>query len=300
VADKRFSLFHLSLLPVEQLDFSTLDMTREEWLRHVFSRPMEITYRANESVHWVPKPNPASSVSIVGIIQKQRSHSLHRPPSEGGAEILEKEWQGAYSVIDPTDHEEGQRIAIENDVVGLPATLLRYLVDEVNRRDDRPYNIKFDPIFDGGSFWEFAEASGNILEWVRFDFTAPNMWGAKTELDRELRETRDETGAEKVKVEFRSQQGIKATAKKIQQGVEYAERGAGDISAKSLTGKRYSSKKKQRRSAVPPPLEETEDKAGYLARLWKTILGRRSDDVLAEEAKPMGITSDTKRDTSDS
>jgi hypothetical protein len=288
MGDKKFSLFHLSLLPVPQLDFSTLSMTREGWLRHVFSRSFTVEYRSGHNLVWVPQNSEFSEHTIIGIIQRQKPHSLHRAPEEGGEEYISMEWQGAYALIDPTEHDIGQRIAIENDVVGLPSALLASLVSTMNTRHERPFNIEFDAVFDGRSFWQFAALHNYLLEWIRFDFSAPNMWGAKADLDRELQQTRDETGAERVKIELRSRVGIRAQSKKVIEAVEYAEKGAGDLNSRSLDGKRYSSKRKQKRSSVVSPLDDSLDKTSYFARMWRRILGGESANVSGKENDSLG------------
>ncbi len=124
MAEKKFSLFHLSLMPVSQLDFETAKMTRKDWLIHVFSNTFALEYRAEQTLVWLPKVSGEPHQTLVGVIQKQKPHSRHRPPEQGGEEIIEMEWQGAYALLDPNDHVAGQRIAIENDVVGLPTSLL--------------------------------------------------------------------------------------------------------------------------------------------------------------------------------
>jgi hypothetical protein len=282
MASTKFSLFHLSLMPVSQVDIETLKISREDWLRKVFSEPFAVPYRSADLVHWVPQQSPQRDI-LMGVIQKELTHTFHEPPEKGGAEIQESEWQGAYVVIDPTPNLIGQRIAVEHDVVGLPQTLLKKIFDYLNQRPDRPYNIEFDPIFDGSSFWAFAKQNNNRLRYICFYFAAPNMWSATTELERELADTRTETGAERVSIKFASNDHIKADAKRIEEGVGYAERGAGDISAQATTGKRFTSKKKQKKTEVPKPVTDEVDKLSYLSKMWHSILGRENDDLSAKK-----------------
>lgn len=291
MATTKFSLFHLSLMPISQIDIETRKISREQWLRLVFNETFAVPYRADYQIHWVPQNSPEPDI-VMGVIQKELTHILHEPPERGGAEIKKSEWQGAYVVLDPTPNRIGQRIAVEHDVVGLPNALLKRIFDHVNQRPDRPYNIQFDPIFDGSSFWTFAKANDNRLRYVKFDFSAPNMWGAANELDRELKETRADTGAERVKIQFESDDFVKANSKRVKEGVEYAERGAGDVSAQAINGKRFSSKRKQKKTEVPKLATEQEDKSSYLSKLWHSILGRENDDSSNKEGPSVVDLSD--------
>lgn len=239
------------MIPVSQPTFNTPKVTREEYLRQVLEQHFEFFDQYERPFHWTPRLDFLSA--IVGIIQQEKDHKHHMPPSAGGTETRTPEWQGAYVVIDPTSHDDGQKMAVENDIVGRPTSLVRALLQHINANPDRPYTLEAATIFDSRSFWDFSAQNGDKLKSVRFEFVVPNMWGTKNDLDEDLRETGAETGAEKVNISFRSSSGIRTKSNKVREGVEYAERGAGSIRATSMLGESYSSSTKPIVSIVDDP-----------------------------------------------
>jgi hypothetical protein len=125
-----FTLFHLSLQAIRQTALFAVDLDREHWLRRALSETFSFPHWGGGELTWVPRDAPLGL--IFGIIQQEKDHILHEPPEAGGAEISSREWQGAYVVIDPRPHEEGQRAAVENDVVGKPSALLKSLLRAIN------------------------------------------------------------------------------------------------------------------------------------------------------------------------
>ena len=104
MAQKTFTLFHFSLVPIAQLDIETRPKeTRESWLRHALSESFEFTHWGGGKLYWVPLGD--IDECIAGLLQRTRQHEHHRSPAEGGAEVVTEEWQGAYVLIDPTHHD---------------------------------------------------------------------------------------------------------------------------------------------------------------------------------------------------
>lgn len=238
MAGKTFTLFHLSLMEVRQLDIETRrGLTREGWLRLALKDAFRFEHWGGGQIVWVPKEDIDGI--IFGVLQRTRAHGRHAPPELGGNEEVVEEWQGAYVLLDPTHHDEGQRVSVENDVVGDPKALLKSLVESINDRVDAPYHIEVEPLFDSNRFWAFAAANNNILKSVTFDFVVPNMWGTESELEADLKRTGVQTGAERVRVDIRSKNGISTDNDTIRDGVDYSERGAGTVRAMSMTGKRF-------------------------------------------------------------
>jgi len=238
VAQKAFTLFHLSLVPVDQLDIETrTGDTREEWLRHSLAHTFEFPHWGGGTLYWVPL-SPIGE-SLFGLLQRTRPHEHHKPPEDGGAEIVSDEWQGAYVILDPTHHDEGQRVAVENDVVGNPRALLKSLVATINERAAAPYQIEIEPLFDASRFWAFSKRHDDILKSVTFDFVVPNMWGTESDLEKDLDETGKQTGAERVTVGLSAEHGIHTENQKVRDGLEYAEKGAGTVRARALDGQRF-------------------------------------------------------------
>ena len=226
-------------------------------------------------MHWVPLDDVGGY--IFGLLEQKRPHEHHLPPERGGAEIITDEWQGAYVLIDPTHHGDGQKAAVENDVVGKPGAILGKLIEAINRRNDKPFVIEFEPVFDSTSFWEFAKSNDMILRNIKFEFVVPNMWGAKSALDEDLKDTGEQTGAERVSVGFKGSGGVYTDNQKVKDGVEYAERGAGEINATAMDGTPYSSKTKSKTTKIPEVKGDKKTMHDYFSSLKEKIFGREKD-----------------------
>lgn len=272
---RKFSLFHLSLIPIKEPSFETLrDISRAEWLRLALSRPFSFPYLKNEDLYWVPQPDV--DCLIVGIIEKRQSRLQHLPPEQGGAEVSRPEWQGAYIIVDPDHHADGQKMAVENDIVGMPNSLVRYLAKYLNSLQNRPFESEPAQIFDSNDYFSFMKINGSKLEYVKFHFVVPNMWNTSGNLDSELKQTRDETGTEQVDMTFKSRRGVDGSSKRVVEGVEYAARGAGSVRAKAVNGAKYSSKRSASQTSVeiPTDQEHEEEQRNWISNLKNRILGR--------------------------
>jgi hypothetical protein len=273
MSDRKFTLFHFSMIPIIQTTITMRrDDTREDWLRYVLGEKFEFEHVGGSILHWVPQGD--ADECIVGLIQKTKRHELHEPPEKGGGEISREEWQGAYVLVDPTHHDEGQRIAVENDVVGQPAALIKSLARYINRHAEASYQIEIEPLWDASRFWAFAKTHNNMMKRIDFDFVVPNMWNTEGELDADLRDTGNVTGAERVAIGFRSDHGVSTDNQKIREGVEYAERGAGTLTARAMDGTRFRSTKTLLVSNIPAVKAGAEAMVKYFRGMKRTILRR--------------------------
>jgi RNA polymerase subunit RPABC4/transcription elongation factor Spt4 len=267
-----FELFHLSLLrkPEELFDIDV--PTREAWLREALAKKLEFVHRT-KSFYWVPYTSAAGD--IVGTVVRETEHLHHKSPDEGATEVVGSEWQGAVVIIDPEDHNTGQRIAFEKDnKVGRGGPILDSLIEHINERADAKYTIRSKPIFDTSTFWTFAEKHSQVVRKIAFDFVTPNMWGARSNLEQELRATREDTGAQKAKVELSSVDGVKTNNDRIKEGVDYAGDGGGSVSAVALNGESFRSGTKKSTTSVDDSELVGDDKMGIIKSLATKILRR--------------------------
>ncbi len=276
--DKKFTLFHLSLTPRRDPTFESFRGSREEWLRFALQERLTFDHWGKDELHWLPLDHDGGL--IYGLLQRTRRHAFHRPPDEGGEEVEAEEWQGAYVLIDPAHHDDGQKAAVENDVVGLPRALLKSLVAHVNSRADHPYLIAIEPLFDGGQFWAFSSEHGNVMRNIQFDFVVPNMWGAESDLEKDLEDTGKKTGAQRIRFGLESQDGVLTQNAEVKVAVGYVEKGAGTVSAKAMNGDRFVSTKRPKTTKVPQFDGVKRDVVGYLAGLKNRIFGREQNSAV--------------------
>ncbi len=232
--NRKFHLFHLSLIPTSGPLFQGQDINREDYLRSVLEKNFEFSIDWGEThsrAGWVYKGQIDGA--ILGILQKEVPHQHHLPPEEGGEEVISPEWQGAFVVIDPTHHEKGQRASVEVDVVGKPSALLKALFGHLNENSDKSYEVIPEQILNEKDFWNYAERANNKLISVQFDFVVPNMFGAEEKIDKELKEVGLE-GVQKVTILYKSKEGINALSEQVKGAVKYIKRGAGKIKASAF------------------------------------------------------------------
>lgn len=270
--DRKFSLFHLSLVPLHGDLFISPPGSREDWLRNSLSKSFSFPHRGGDDLFWVPIRSDHEL--IMGLVQKKQKHEAHQSPEEGGGELVVDEWQGAYILLDPTHHDDGQKAAVENDVVGKPSALLKSLVAALNNQPERHYHIEIEAIFNADKFWEFAAKHGKKLRRIKFEFVVPNMWDTASALAEDLKETGEQTGAQRVKIEFSATDGVRTMNQKIVDGVEYSGRGAGSLTATAMNGERFNSKSTQKTASVPPTTETGNRISQYFYGLRDRILGR--------------------------
>lgn len=249
LVDRIFSILHLSLVENKQPSFTTFKGTRDQWLRFSLSKSFEFVGWGGKLLVWVPKGERDDLV--FGLIQGKKPYSYHDAPIDGGAEKEDQFWQGAYVFLDPRHHDDGQKLAIENDVLGKPRALAKALFDHINMREDAPFNCLAKLTFDEKDFWKFSELSGGVLKYIKFEFVVPNMWGPQNDLEKDLKETGKETGSDQVDVTLRGENGVTTDNEKVRTAVAYAGRGSGVVKAKNMMGRRFSSATQPTTERVP-------------------------------------------------
>lgn len=267
-------------------------MSREDWLRLAFSEAFKFSHRKGEC-HWVPAST--GTPIIAGNVVRLHPRRQHAAPEEGGYEIVSNEWQGAIVLIDPTHHDDGQKVSFERDeTIGKPRSVLQSMLAHVNAMPDAPYIIEPEPIFNQASFWAWAAAHENRLRSITFDFVVPNMWGSTTGLEEDLKELK-EIGVAKARVtlsEGKREDGIDATSQQVRDGVAYAARGGGEITAKAKNGDPYVSTDDAKTTRLPTTSADRNDGVGALTKWFQRLLGREQDDRLDGPDRPDDSTSD--------
>ena len=252
--DSKFDLFRFSLLPRKQKDMERpSDPTREEYLRTLFSKKQQFTVRRTV-YRYVPQP-PEDGVKrseIIGRIDRLIVVDEKSPPSTFPEDSQHETLQASVIAIDPTDHPDGQKASIEvGSKVGKTTSIMTNLVKALNEENQlSAFHIEVAPISDANAFWKFAEENSGEITRLAFTFFVPNMFGAKDNLEEELRSFGDKEGVQKVEISVSSSDGIKTDTEKIKESVAYAANGCGNIIAQSKGGKRYSSKDKTKRAIV--------------------------------------------------
>ena len=252
----KFELARAVLIERQQHDFlgdsDEQSFSRDEWLRWVFSREIRFEHR-KEVLHFVPVPDLSSQNLIVGRIGRQIIARENEPPEENLKDTKRPAWIASMIFIDPTYHEDGQKIAIEAQLkIGSPIAILKSLSQKLN--DVRPthkFLIEVNSIIEASDFWQFVSENEGKITKVTFDLIPPNMFGIRDDFDRELKELRDQERAQRVKFELQSSDGLALDTERVRNTVNYTVEGGGSIKARTKSRRSFNSQDRTRTLNVP-------------------------------------------------
>jgi len=271
-----FELFHLSLLEQTQIGLfeSSIKPTREAWLRESFGSSFKFTHRTIEC-HWVPADTEGGF--IAGNVVRSHPRRHHMPPEEGALEVVSEEWQGAMVVIDPSHHDDGQKLSFERDqTLGRPRSVLQSMIAHVNATFGAPYVIEPKPIFSEGDFWDWAAAHEYRMRKIAFEFIVPNMFGSKNAFDDDMADL-GKAGVSKVKMvldEGGRAGGIDAQNDQVQMGVDYAAQGGGSVTATAKNGDKFTSTNNPKTATLPATPVERSSGIRAITKWFPKLLGR--------------------------
>lgn len=272
---KTFLLFHLNLSRRQSL-FGTPDLTRQEQLESFFR--LEFTFKhRNGSYLWVPYADVGVG-RIIGTVLRQLPRKHHLPPELGADETETQEWQGAFVLLDTTSSKgepDGQRLAFEIDpLIGRPASVLRSLLNELNSRPNRAYDILEKEISDVQEFRKWANERENRLKSLTLDFAVPNMWDSRGAIEKDLESYR-RLRADNVKKVITSREGLDASDKSIEAAVDYGLLGAGTVKATAMDGTKFDSNAFQRRTTLPAELINESSRLEVLKHWFGRLMGKQ-------------------------
>lgn len=274
----QFELFHLSLLPRVQhdwIDVAPEKITRENWLRKVFGEEQPFSnYGAD--FHYVYTQPDAEGMPIIGRVGRHVVREENRPPSEGLEDFSHDTWLAALLVLDPTHHEDGQKLAIQNvNNVGAPKSLVKNLIAAINARyPSGPYSIEVAQIIEERSFWQYVEENKGNITSMTLDFIAPNMFGSEDEFSNEMTAFKESEKAQKVKLTVANGDGIEPDTPRMRRAVQYATKGGGRIRARAKGKKSYNSDDSVKRSFLDDVRVSGIELVEAARNLTKRILGR--------------------------
>lgn len=246
--DLKLFLFRLSLKQKEQKDaFERVTQdgrpyTREIWLRELFSKQFSFMHRSNE-FYYVPESVAKTNLSdkfIVGWIARDKPILERTAPWNGLSPTEHESWQAALLLIDPTHHEDGQKVAMEShsDVGNADAILTSLSGYVFDLGPEEPYALSIFPIIRERSFEKFVKNNQNRIKEITYDAAVPNMWTDPNEFTNELKELRSKN-VHRVKTTMKSDGAIDTENSQLDEIATYVESGGGKISAKTLDGEKY-------------------------------------------------------------
>lgn len=273
---ERFELFRLSVLQRRQKPlFPKPKTNREAYLRESFGTRRTFTFYGTE-FHYVPEPTELHDDVIIGRIGRSVVIEENQSPDEGFLETIHDGWKASVVVIDPREHADGQKVAISIDPkVGTPFGLIKELVYVINcAARDAQWDIEVESIINPQNFWDFAKKNEGEITSLVFDFVAPNMFGGSDDLSEELRAFRREENAQKITIALKSSDGLDTSTKRVKEGVDYAVKGCGTITAKTKKRKSFNSTKKVAITTLERGSLPNETLLEKVKRMATQVLGR--------------------------
>lgn len=239
----RFDLFRMTLLDRTDPELFAPDESREEFLRRVFSTSLDFSHHGKP--FWYRPAGRKEEDAVFGRVGRRVILDENLPPEKGLGETTHEGWRACVVAVDPRNHRDGQKLAIERDrTVGGPVAIANALAKAINvKHADANFSVEISPIFDARTFWEFAKNHQGEIVSLTFDLVVPNgLWTSDKNIRDEMAEVRDELNGQEVVTTIKAPYGINTHSKRVEDAVSYAESGSGTISAKTRTGETYYSK----------------------------------------------------------
>ncbi len=198
----------------------------------------------NNTFHYVPDSSAVGLSVLLGRLGRPFESDENLAPDQQLQATVHYGWKAAVVVVDPTAHDDGQKVMMNHDtLVGNPLPLLSALVGQINSSQTLgPYSISVDPIFEASSFFAFAKENEGDITSLTFDLTVPNMFGGSDGLSTWLRDTNRQENAESVTLKLKNREGLKADTPDVREAVDYATKGGGRVKATTRRGKQFDSK----------------------------------------------------------
>jgi hypothetical protein len=244
----RFELARLFLMARKQVDAferrkpNGQPLNREEWLRAVLSEPIEYTHR-NSSRWYVPDRRAMKAVDRIVARIGRKKQIKENDPENDLKEFLRDSWTACLLIIDPSSHDDGQKVAIEQSSgIGSGYKNLESLIAHINSfSPPEPYFIELHHITDQSTFWDYVNNHKGKITSITLEVTAPNMFGGEGSFEEDVRKLRDREKARRIKETIENEDGLEPDTDRMRDAVSYATRGGGRVRAKAKNAPAYDS-----------------------------------------------------------
>lgn len=266
----RISLARTDLPLLDYAEATGEEQDRESFLRQVFAEEIRFRYGRRE---YGFVPLDVDGPFIVGSFGRELQELIHDGPEQKFSTARRERWEVALFFLDPRD---GVQIAAFQRApgVGSPRRVLRAFFEEISlqgRADG--WSSFFEYIASADDFWAVAERYRGHISEILFRFVPPNALRARDALNDLLRSASRDANSDEVDLRLRNrdQKGI-AAGDLVEEGVETAVRGGGEVKIKSNNRTVYSSSSKKKSEHVDEGDLPPENNASMLAKFAEYIL----------------------------
>lgn len=240
----KFNLFRLSVLvdPQNRL-FPDYD-SKEDYIYKKFSKNHEFFHRKIQFFYVFLGEVKGK---IIGRIGRETKIDYNSSPDQGFEKSSMPVWRASTIVLDPGGHVDGHKLAVEEiSTLGRSDAILNSLISFVNQENDSIYSLVLNPIVASGRFFDFVEEVGSPVSFLSITFTPPNgLWSADSNAKDEVKRVSEKTNATQIKTVISNKKGLDLTSEDLKESISYAESGSGNIRAKAVNGRSFSSDKAQ-------------------------------------------------------
>lgn len=254
----------------EQISPARTIVTREQSIRSTFGVERKFKHYGSEFVYY-PEVDEESKNFIFGWIGRERRIAERTPPEQGFEPTEHRGWQAAFIAVDPSAHQDGQKVAMEwNREIGEPKAILRSLINEINKDSTNKFYIQCYPILVEGSFWTFAKAHNEKIRSITFDVAVPNMFGGVSDFEQEMKFVHRELNGSRIKTLIESDTVLRHTDQRLKDIVDYVEKGAGELQAEAMDGEKYTSNSHEKHINIEIE-NHTKNTRAFWRELWQRI-----------------------------
>ncbi len=278
---RRFNLFRLSLRrrPPDLFENLEVRLSRCDWIKRLFSERVDFQYYGKKYVYIADENQPFSD-RILGRLGREICGRENNPPEQGFKPKRHEAWIASRIVVDPTEHHDGQKVAIEDRrEVGSPSALASHLLQKLEDVQKVPHYLSaIHPISNDRTFWKWVNQNNEQITRLTFVLEVPNLFGSDEELEKEMQKYRDEENAQKVKIEISNPDGIKTKTERVQYTVDRAmARGTGKVTAQTAAGNYFSSQKNYESVKIQERTDGEINDSDITSDVTERILGRDKD-----------------------
>jgi hypothetical protein len=235
----KFTFYKVSVELANQTSLLAQGRSKNELVADAFNvnEPITFNHQGGTLAYLVHK---VVGDYIVASLGKRSEAELSGPPSKGFELTTQEEWPHVLVIINTSAKQPlGQTIAIQwdNSVFREPVNQLRALVDARAAQNDKldGYELVLASVATPDSFWDIVRSRTGRIQRLTFDLAAPNFLALNNALSASMKEIKEQFNATEATVSIGNPQGglqIPTDSKFVQEAVEYATKGAGEIKLK--------------------------------------------------------------------
>lgn len=239
MSSTKFTFYKISVELTENLSLFREDKPKNQVVIDAFTAEEPIIFSHQGAVLAYVQHKTVGDY-IIASLGKQSETELSGPPSTGFESVTQEEWPHVLVVINTGSTQPlGQTVAIMKDgnVFKAPLNALRSLVDHIAATSSllEGYELIPNSISTKESFWDIIRSKTGRIQRLTFDLAAPNFLGLNDEISESMKGLKNTYNATKATVAIENPEGSLHVPREdpfVQQAVNYATQGAGDIKLK--------------------------------------------------------------------